>query len=92
MLAARLAVASRKRPWASQTLKKDGRFEELIKRIWYDCHVTDLHALNLLKRWVDNNKIVYGTNFAGWDHSDNEYHFEPDPIWADNARKLLRLS
>ena len=90
MLAARLAVAARKRPWASQSIRKDGAFEELVRRVWYDCHVTDLNALKLLKKWVDSKKIVYGTNFAGWDHSDSNYHFKPDSSWADNARKLLR--
>ena len=90
MLASRLAVAARNRPWASESIKKDGAFEEQIQRIWYDSHVTDPDGLELLKKWVGNNKIVYGTNFAGWDHVSNEAHFNPDPQWDINDRKLLR--
>ncbi len=92
LLASRLRVAAYKRPWATEYIKKDGNFEKLIKRIWYDSHVTDPNSLELLKNWVGNDKIVYGTNFAGWDHTNLENHFEIDPIWADNARKLLRLN
>ncbi len=90
MLAGRLAQAARKRPWAGAEIKKDGAFEEAVTRLWYDAHVTDPSALALLRQWVGNDRIVYGTNFAGWDQPAEGEHGEIDPVWADNARRLLR--
>jgi aminocarboxymuconate-semialdehyde decarboxylase len=92
MLAGRLAQAARKRPWASEEIKKDGAFEQALTRLWYDAHVTDPSALSLLRNWVGNDRIVYGTNFAGWDQPDEGQHGDIDPVWADNARRLLRKS
>ena len=90
MLAGRLAQAARKRPWASESIRKDGAFEEALTRLWYDAHVTDPSALELLRHWVGNDRIVFGTNFAGWDQRDEGGHDHIDPAWADNARRLLR--
>lgn len=90
MLAGRLAQAARKRPWAGEDIRKDGAFEEAVTRLWYDAHVTDPSALGLLRQWVGNDRIVYGTNFAGWDQPGEGEHGEIDPAWADNARRLLR--
>ena len=90
MLAGRLAQAARKRPWASDAMKQDGAFEEALRKLWYDAHVTDPDALRLLQGWVGNDRIVYGTNYAGWDQPEEGHHGEIDPIWADNARRLLR--
>ena len=90
MLAGRLAQAARKRPWAGEDIRKDGAFEEAVTRLWYDAHVTDPSALGLLRQWVGNDRIVYGTNFAGWDQPAEGEHHEIDPAWAGNARRLLR--
>ena len=90
MLAARLAQAARKRPWATESIKKDGAFEEALTHFWYDAHVTAPSALSLLQTWAGNDRIVYGTNFAGWDQPEHGGHGDIDPLWADNARRLLR--
>jgi aminocarboxymuconate-semialdehyde decarboxylase len=90
MLAARLAQAARKRPWATEEIKKDGAFEQALTRLWYDAHVTDPSALALLRNWVGNDRIVYGTNFAGWDQPEEGHQGDIDPLWAENARRLLR--
>ncbi|MFT5219531.1 MAG: aminocarboxymuconate-semialdehyde decarboxylase [Gammaproteobacteria bacterium] len=90
MLAARLAQAARRRPWATDEIKKDGAFEQALTRLWYDAHVTDPAALSLLRNWVGNDRIVYGTNFAGWDQPESGHHGDIDTAWAENARRLLR--
>ena len=90
MLAGRLAQAAHKRPWASESLRKDGAFEQALTRLWYDAHVTDPSALALLTHWVGNDRIVFGTNFAGWDQPEQGHHGHIDPVWAGNARRLLR--
>lgn len=89
-LAGRLAQAARKRPWAPASLKPDGAFEAVLARIWFDTHVNDDLSLELLERRVGTERLVYGTNFAGWDAPDAAHHAPPKPGLADNARRLLR--
>jgi len=88
--AGRLAWASQKRPWATEAMKKDGAFEQALTRIWYDTHLNDDRALALLTQVVGEDRLVYGTNFAGWDQPDDGDHGPVPPVWADNARRLLR--
>lgn len=90
VMVGRLAQAAMKRPWASAAHKKDGAFESLVSRLWFDTHVTDARALNLLRQIADTNRLVFGTNFAGWDQSGGGDHAPVDPSYADNARRLLR--
>ena len=89
-LAGRLGQAGMMRPWAPAWTKKDGAFEEILKRFWYDAHVHDPRALKMLTDIVGKDRLVFGTNFAGWDQPP---HIEPSPQakeMADNARRLLR--
>ena len=90
VMVGRLAQAGRKRPWAKAEHKKDGAFESLLSRLWFDTHLSDQRALNLLQSIVGPERLVYGTNFAGWDQGDGTGHGPIDPRYADNARRLLR--
>jgi aminocarboxymuconate-semialdehyde decarboxylase len=85
----RMALAARKRPWASEALKQDGAFDDLLHRLWFDVHVHSADALRLLKQRVNNERLVFGTNFAGWDQQEYNVREEAKP-YADNARRLLR--
>jgi aminocarboxymuconate-semialdehyde decarboxylase len=91
-LAGRLGQAGMMRPWAPAWTKKEGAFEETLKRLWYDAHVHDPRALKMLTDIVGKDRLVFGTNFAGWDQPP---HIEPSPQareMADNARRLLRAN
>jgi len=90
VMVGRLAQAAHKRPWATAEHKKDGAFEERLLRLWFDTHLSDARALALLKEIVGTQRLTYGTNFAGWDSSDDGNHGPIDPVLADNARRLLR--
>jgi aminocarboxymuconate-semialdehyde decarboxylase len=90
VMVGRLAQAGRKRPWAAGEHKKDGAFEERLRRFWFDTHLSDPRALHLLESIVGTERLVHGTNFAGWDQSDSGGHGPIDPRYADNARRLLR--
>ena len=89
-LAGRMAAAARKRAWAPASIRPEGAFEERLARLWYDVHVHDARALALLRGVVGEERLVYGTNFAGWDQA------EPQPLGAlgdalaRNAARLLR--
>jgi aminocarboxymuconate-semialdehyde decarboxylase len=89
-LAGRLAQASRKRPWASDSMKKDGAFESALARLWFDTHLNDDGAMSLLTDTVGDERLVFGTNFAGWDQPAGGHHGPVNPKFADNARRLLR--
>jgi len=89
-LGGRLAQAAGKRPWASTAMKKDGAFEEALQRFWFDAHLNDDDALHMLAKKVGPDRLVYGTNFAGWDQPADASHGPLPPEWADNARRLLR--
>ena len=85
----RMAMAAQKRPWATEALKPDGAFDQYLHRLWFDIHLHSEEATSLLKSKVNNDHLVFGTNFAGWDQQDYNVRAEAAP-YADNARTLLR--
>jgi aminocarboxymuconate-semialdehyde decarboxylase len=89
-LVGRMAAAARKRAWAPAALRPDGAFEERLARIWYDVHVHDARALELLRTVVGDARLVYGTNFAGWDQAEPQPLGELGATLARNAARLLR--
>lgn len=91
-LVGRLAAAARKRPWAPGALRPEGAFEAALAKLWFDAHVHDPRALALLRDVVGEERLVMGTNFAGWDQGEP---LAPGPLaerMNANARRLLRLA
>ncbi len=88
----RMAMAARKRPWASEALKAEGAFEDRLARLWFDNHLNSDASLDLLTGLVGDDRLVFGTNFAGWDAPDDLAAHRPSPKLAENARRLLRLN
>lgn len=91
-LIGRMARAARKRPWSPPHLKAEGAFEERFARLWLDTHLNAPASLDLLISVAGREKLVFGTNFAGWDAPDADDPHRPEPWLADNARRLLRAS
>ena len=87
----RLAHAAHKRRWVPEQLRADGAFEAEAQRLWFDIHMHDDRALELLVERVGTSRLVYGTNFAGWDAPERFETPQVDIPLADNARRLLRL-
>ena len=85
----RMASAARKRPWAREELRADGAFEALLHRLWFDIHVHAPESVALLRSRVNCARLLFGTNFAGWDQQAGDMREEARP-YADNARRLLR--
>ena len=85
----RMASAARKRPWARDSLREDGAFEALLHRLWFDVHVHAEESVELLKTRVNRERLLFGTNFAGWDQGPGDLRAAARP-YADNARRLLR--
>lgn len=93
-LVERMRHAAATRPWADAHLRQDGTVDGLLARLWWDAHVGGPQALATLIATWGTERLVGGTNFAGWDQT-------ADPSFGDaglaatldaNARRLLRLS
>lgn len=91
-LLGRMAAAARKRPWSPQTLRADGAFEARFAKLWLDTHLNSEASLALLVSIVGHERLVFGTNFAGWDAPEDLTGHRPAPYLADNARRLLRVA
>lgn len=90
-LLGRLARAARKRPWAAAELRPDGAFEERYRSLWFDTHLNSDRSEAFFVETVGRDRLVYGTNFVGWDAPDAGAGHAPEPFLADNARRLLRV-
>ena len=87
----RFARAVQKRPWASAALKDNG-FDHYYRRIWFDTHVHDELSLELLVAHAGTERLVFGTNFAGWDSGAGEAPAgDLGATLSANAARLLRL-
>jgi aminocarboxymuconate-semialdehyde decarboxylase len=91
-LLGRMARGARKRPWASAEIRPEGAFEERYRRLWFDTHLNSPRSEALFVETVGRGRLVYGTNFAGWDAPDADSSHKPAADLADNARRLLRAS
>jgi aminocarboxymuconate-semialdehyde decarboxylase len=90
-LSGRFSRAVAKRAWVSRALRDNG-FEHYYRRIWFDTHVHDEQSLQLLVDHAGADRLVFGTNFAGWDSGGADH---PGGALAEtlasNAARLLRL-
>lgn len=88
LMAHRLHHAGMTRPWAR------GRSVDVLaalRRLWFDNHLHDAAAVELLERRVGRDRLVVGTNLAGWDGPDEPGDVVSAPEYDTNARRLLRL-
>lgn len=92
-LVERLRHAAATRPWSPPELRVGGAVDALLGRLWWDAHVGGPGALATLVATFGTDRLVGGTNLAGWDET-------VDPSFGDarlaatldaNARRLVRL-
>lgn len=91
-LLGRMARGARKRPWAAAELRPEGAFEARYRRLWFDTHLNSPRSEAFFIETVGRDRLVYGTNFAGWDAPDADAGHKPETYLADNARRLLRAA
>ncbi len=60
-----------------------------LRRLWFDSHLEPGPALDLVVETVGADRMVFGTNFGGWDTPTEITDF--DRSLTPNARRLLRL-
>jgi aminocarboxymuconate-semialdehyde decarboxylase len=92
-LAERLAHAARTRPWAPAHLAGETAVAERLGRIWWDTHVGGPAALAALVASFGTERLVGGTNLAGWDAGLDPAYGDAElaAVLPANARRLLRL-
>ncbi|MBF9033532.1 amidohydrolase family protein [Rhodobacterales bacterium HKCCE2091] len=91
-LIGRMRRATQKRAWVPDSLRPDGALEQAYARLWMDDHLNSDRSRALLEEVHGPDRLVFGTNFAGWDAPDAAGPVDVPPAYADNARRLLRLT
>jgi aminocarboxymuconate-semialdehyde decarboxylase len=91
-LIGRLNMACIKRPWVPDYLRFEGAFEEMLGKLWFDTHVHDSRILKLVIDVVGDERLVMGTNFAGWDQHHVDMTSPEMAVFTANAKRLLRAS
>jgi aminocarboxymuconate-semialdehyde decarboxylase len=97
-LRGRFESALRRRPWAKNLLKRP--FEEQWRQLSFDCLVRAGAHMEFLVRAEGADRVLLGTNFAGWDQEDEIVHqvrglpfseSEKSAILAGNAQRIFNL-
>ncbi len=89
-VAEKFAFAARTRPWVSETVRERS-FDYYLRRLWFDNHVHGAASRELLAATVAPDRLVFGTNYGGWD-SGGSHAAEPGiRALTANAERLLRI-
>lgn len=67
-------------------------FDEQVARIWLDTHVNSEPALDTLRTVANPQRLVFGTNYRGWDSGGIEEVAAIGDDVTRNAEQLLRLN
>ena len=95
-LKGRFEMAMRKRPWAKGLLGRP--FGEIWRQMTFDCLIKPGPTMEFLVAAEGADRILLGTNFAGWDQDDTIVASveslpiplaDRDLILAGNARRLF---
>ncbi len=71
----------------SRFRRQPAAFAEGLRRLWFDAHMEDGPSRRMLIDIVGTDRLVYGTNFGGWDTPAVADDF--DASLTDNAERLL---
>lgn len=69
---------------------RESDFGASLRQLWFDAHLEPGPARDLLADTVGTDRMVYGTNFGGWDTPTATDEF--DASLTASAEKLLRLN
>ncbi len=75
--------------WVPDSIKEHG-FQTMLRKLWFDAHVDGETAHNRLLEVMGKDRLVYGTNFGGWDTPSAADAFAAS--LTPNAERLLRLA
>jgi aminocarboxymuconate-semialdehyde decarboxylase len=75
--------------WVPESIQEHG-LQTMLRKIWFDAHVDGETAHKRLLEVAGPDRLVYGTNFGGWDTPPRADEFAAS--LTPNAERLLRLS
>ena len=88
---AKLRKLAERRPSSPEWIREPGAFDDALNRLWFDCHVTGDREFDFVVEQLGTERLVFGTNFGGWDKGTVGHLGDlPDRLNA-NAARLLRL-
>lgn len=88
-LVGKLRRAAATRTSSPDWLRDPGELDAQLKMIWYDAHVTAPEPLAALRAVVGDERLVAGTNLAGWDQPHSDPFGELTARLDANAVELL---
>lgn len=91
LVLSKLRKLAERRPASPEWLKPAGVFDEQLDRLWFDCHVTGAAEFAFVTDALGTDRLVFGTNFGGWDRGTGPDVADLVPTLNDNAARLLRL-
>lgn len=87
----KLRKLAERRPSAPEWIKAPGVFDEQIRRLWFDLHVTGDAERDFAIAALGTDHLVFGTNFAGWDGGSADSAGDLADLLNANATRLFRL-
>lgn len=88
---AKLEKLAEQRPGSPEWLKEPGTFRSELAKLWFDLHVTGDDERAFATAQLGTDRLVFGTNFAGWDGGAASSAGELTEQLNDNAATLFRL-
>ena len=87
----KLRLLAERRPSSPDWIREPGIFDAELDKLWFDCHVSGEKEFEFALNQIGTSRLVFGTNFGGWDSGSAHYPFEIVEVLNKNATKLLRL-
>lgn len=88
---AKLRALAERRPSAPEWIREPGAFDAALGRLWFDCHVTGDAEFAFAVEQLGTDRLVFGTNFGGWDKGTLGHLGDLADTLNANATRLLRL-
>ena len=88
---AKFQKLAERRPTTPEWLREPGAFDEAVDRLWFDCHVAGDKEFNFAVEQLGTDRLVFGTNFGGWDKGTIGHLGDLPDLLNANAARLLRL-
>ena len=88
---AKLRKLAERRPSSPDWIREPGAFDAAVDRLWFDGHITGDAEFDFGVRQLGTDRLVFGTNFGGWDSGSIAHLGDLADTLNDNAIRLLRL-
>ena len=88
----KLRLLAERRPSSPDWIKEPGAFDKALDHLWFDCHVSGKAEFEFALSQIGTGRLVFGTNFGGWDSGSAHYPVQFAEELNANAKRLLRLT